>query len=342
MQPALRPMNLGEILDGTFEIYRRRFFLFVGIGALPGMAILALHCADIAWLHSEQWLGQLDRNGMIGWNAVIAFGYSHVSEFLATLIMPAFVTAVSATLFGELSSIRNSFVFVGARWRTYLWIAVLKTALKLFCPELLAIGIMLGTSFVLDKLKMMENSAMVGGMVLITLAGMFCLVYWVGTWISMAIPASAIEGMSGFKAIRRSWVLTKDSRWRIFICWFGITICSIAIQAGVQYTIRWIAILVYRSVHHTGFNRSFYAGSIYFAYAVIHTVIGPLFPIAVTLFYYDQRVRKEGYDLERMMVAAGLERAVDGPPAALAENSGEDAFAAGKVTDFIRNFRGFR
>jgi hypothetical protein len=31
MQAALRPMNLGEILDKTFAIYRRKFWLFVGI-----------------------------------------------------------------------------------------------------------------------------------------------------------------------------------------------------------------------------------------------------------------------------------------------------------------------
>lgn len=28
--------------------------------------------------------------------------------------------------------------------------------------------------------------------------------------------------------------------------------------------------------------------------------------IAITLFYYDQRIRREGYDIERMMQSAGL------------------------------------
>jgi hypothetical protein len=32
----------------------------------------------------------------------------------------------------------------------------------------------------------------------------------------------------------------------------------------------------------------------------------PLFSIAITLFYYDQRIRREGYHVERMMDAAGL------------------------------------
>jgi hypothetical protein len=31
-----------------------------------------------------------------------------------------------------------------------------------------------------------------------------------------------------------------------------------------------------------------------------------LYSIALTLFYYDQRIRREGYDIERMMEAAGL------------------------------------
>lgn len=29
-------------------------------------------------------------------------------------------------------------------------------------------------------------------------------------------------------------------------------------------------------------------------------------PIVLTRFYYDQRIRLEGYDIERMMEAAGL------------------------------------
>jgi hypothetical protein len=37
-----------------------------------------------------------------------------------------------------------------------------------------------------------------------------------------------------------------------------------------------------------------------------NTFIGPIYSTGLTLFYYDQRVRKEGYDIEMMMQAAGL------------------------------------
>jgi hypothetical protein len=45
------------------------------------------------------------------------------------------------------------------------------------------------------------------------------------------------------------------------------------------------------------------------------TLFGPIYPIALTLFYYDQRMRREGYDIERLMDAAGLQA----PPPAPAE-----------------------
>ena len=51
MTPTLRPMNLGEILDRTFHIYRSRFLQFVIVGAIPALAMRSIHIADGAWIH---------------------------------------------------------------------------------------------------------------------------------------------------------------------------------------------------------------------------------------------------------------------------------------------------
>ncbi len=42
MTATLRPMSLGEILDRTFQIYRSRFLVFVGIAALPAVAMFLI------------------------------------------------------------------------------------------------------------------------------------------------------------------------------------------------------------------------------------------------------------------------------------------------------------
>ena len=41
MTTALRPLTLGELLDRTFLLYRQHFVVFVGIAALPHLALLA-------------------------------------------------------------------------------------------------------------------------------------------------------------------------------------------------------------------------------------------------------------------------------------------------------------
>jgi hypothetical protein len=52
----------------------------------------------------------------------------------------------------------------------------------------------------------------------------------------------------------------------------------------------------------------------------------PIFRIALSVFYYDQRIRHGGFDIEMMMSAAGMKASADGAPdvspAALVE-SGE-------------------
>jgi hypothetical protein len=39
---------------------------------------------------------------------------------------------------------------------------------------------------------------------------------------------------------------------------------------------------------------------------VVNTLIGPIYATGLTLFYYDQRIRNEGFDIEWMMRSAGL------------------------------------
>jgi hypothetical protein len=306
MAAGLRPMNLGEILDRTFEIYRKHFLLFVEIAALPAVVMVGLHAADIAWVHTDRLIQPADRIDTVAWYWFVAFGYSHIAGFLAQLILPAFVCAGSDSLFGERVSLGASLRYAVARWRSYLWIAFLKLATQMLVPEALALGLVALAAFFLDKLKMLDNFLPMGAIVLLILAGAFFLMFWVGAWMSLSIPAAALEGLSGFKAVRRSWVLSKKTRLRIIATWAAILICSLTLQSGVQTVIRWTAILFYRNAHYVGFNRSIYTGVVYLFYGAIHAVVGPLYPLAITLFYYDQRVRKEGYDVEKMMEAAGL------------------------------------
>jgi hypothetical protein len=84
-------------------------------------------------------------------------------------------------------------------------------------------------------------------------------------------------------------------------------VLALAVGIGVQSAWRWLAVLIWRawpSGHH--FLTSIYLPSGHVIATLLGVVIRPLYPIAVTLFYYDQRIRKEGFDIEYMMETAGL------------------------------------
>ena len=44
----------------------------------------------------------------------------------------------------------------------------------------------------------------------------------------------------------------------------------------------------------------------YGAYFAVKALTKPIYGIALTVFYFDQRIRKEGFDIEWMMQQAGM------------------------------------
>jgi hypothetical protein len=308
MQAALRPMNLGEILDRTFAIYREKFLLFVGIAALPAAVMLGIHLADVAWWHVNSLVHPFRQPGILLWGFAVSLGYYHVSGFLQLLFLPAFVRLASCEVFGESATIIGSLRFALARWRSYLWLAFLKYAAVLIVPEALAFGVLFGIGTLEDKLGLLNDAP--GAFAIVTLllpipAGIF-LFLWAGACLSLVFPAAAIEQLRGFRALGRSWRLSRNSRWRIFIAWLLIATCSGIMSVVVAYILRLVVYLCYYEWHLLWFNRILYQQLTYVFFAAISILIGPLYPIAVTLFYYDQRSRKEGFDVEIMMEAAGL------------------------------------
>jgi hypothetical protein len=317
MPAALRPMNLGEILDRTFEIYRKRFLLFAGIAALPATIMLALHLADISWLHTDRWLSSARDNPgarlTTGW--ILAYGYYHISGFVALLFQPAFVRASSREIFADSNSILASLRFTAARWRTYLWLAFLKMCAQLVIPEALAFGALVGIGYLSTQLKILESPNSVAVLVFSFIAAIFAAFLWISIALAFAMPAAALEELSAFKSLRRSWRLTRSSRGRILVAWIMAVTCALVLEGVAALLAFWIASLAYAGHHAGGYNRQVYLMAIYLLYAAIGALVGPLYPIAVTLLYYDQRSRKEGYDVEKLMEAAGLTAPLEPPSA---------------------------
>jgi hypothetical protein len=51
MTAPLRPMNLGEILDRSMQVYGRQFWSFITVAAVPALVVQAIALADAYWFH---------------------------------------------------------------------------------------------------------------------------------------------------------------------------------------------------------------------------------------------------------------------------------------------------
>ena len=124
-------------------------------------------------------------------------------------------------------------------------------------------------------------------------------VYWAGKY-GLAVPAVVLEDIKAKKAFPRSAELTKDSIGRIIAIYFLTFILTLVVSAGMGAAIGALVPALAKSagtITAQAFNLV--------VSAIITTLVTPVMAIALTLAYYDQRVRKEAFDIENLMSLLG-------------------------------------
>jgi hypothetical protein len=308
METNLRPLTLGEILDRTAQLYRSNFALFAGIFSCYAGVLLVLNLLQIGvvfWLsglHIAAWLW--------GLTAIAAL----VKFLLIFLFAGAAVAAISRAVawvhLGEPATIRGAYASVLPRLGRYIWLMTI-TFLMAWLPVALAYaGYIVVIVFYLPKGFMSQpGTANQSSMMLFTVASLAFVLLLLPTFAygvvmmlryALAVPASVLENLKAFKAIRRSIDLSKGARGRILVLGLLVFIIEVGLTGMSQ-----LFFLVTAVRHHGQVGPVAQALSQVVAFFT-NTVLGPIYATGLTLFYYDQRVRKEGYDIEWMMRAAGM------------------------------------
>ncbi len=123
---------------------------------------------------------------------------------------------------------------------------------------------------------------------------------WLLTRLSMMFPAVFTEEASLGTAVERSWRLTYRAFWRTF---------AILLLAGVlAYTLEsaLAAVFVVGAGIFPGLPVQLRAVLMIAVASLMVQLVEPLFTIAVTLLYFDLRVRREAFDLEVMAYQLSL------------------------------------
>lgn len=284
----LRPLSLGEVLDRTFSLYRSRFWLFCGISCFSGI-VQALSAAV-----------QLAIQGRIVRNVGASTGLQPTAVLFSVCGQLLFALAYSitsaATVFamgevylGRATSIKASFAATIRRWYAYIGIAFWQAGSMVWLPLLLiAPGFALLT---VSSLRWLGVVLLVAGIFGGTIGG-----YILYLRNSFGVPAYVMERLKVRAAMRRSKVLTSGTKWRVFVVHL-IAACLYMVAGVVQAPLAFIALMIVAKGGHA-FVLQIITLLIGF---VAHTVVVPVAMIGLTLLYFDQRVRKEAFDIHMLL-----------------------------------------
>ena len=310
----LRPLSTGEVLDRTFQLYRSHFLLFVGLALLPAAVstVVASLRLVLVWPHLHEAAAALARVQMISGALSIVGGL--ISIVVYGITQAATTWAVSAVYLGEAASIPAAYKVAFKHWFRYTLVVLRQVWSAMWLPMVLFIA-----AFSIAGIFARHRGAGLTSLMiaLFVLAGL-SLIYavWAYLRVSLAVPAAVVESLKVGAAMRRSKQLLASRKVRVFL--LGLLMIALYIVVGMIESPLLILAVRSRGAQAIA-TRAIQLGVNF----VAGTLIAPVGAIGVCLFYFDERVRREGFDIEWMMgklapaeaVAAELPEAAPEPPA---------------------------
>jgi hypothetical protein len=289
----LRPLSTGEVLDRTFQIYRSRFALFAGLALLPAAVGVITNAARLMYAsHQEMHVhaGTAYLRVQI-LTAVLMLVSSLVSLVLYGITQAATTWAVSAVYLGEAASIKEAYGVAFNHWFRYTMIVLRQVWAFLWLPFLL-----LAAAFAVPGIFGRHGGSFRWLTATLFVLAFLSMIYgvWAYLRISLAVPAAVVESVNIRASVRRSAQLLASRKVRIFL----LLLLLFALYLVVGAIESPLLILAVRSRGAQAFVTQAINLSISF---VAGTLIAPVGAIAVCLFYFDERVRREGFDIEWMM-----------------------------------------
>lgn len=284
MITVLRPLSLSELLDRTFHFYRNYFLLFLGINGMPQLIVLAMLLSGALLLRTHRETSVILT--LLGYLLFyVAFFFSQAPT----------IVAVSNVQTQKPASIGSSYAAARRASLRVLWIIFLIGVI--FTAIFLLAGAAFGVIQAGMAATLGDTAAVVVGVICLAI-GLGIAILLLVDW-SLVIPITVLEGGWFLKSIRRSKVLMRGSRWRAFVVYLlmGVlgTVVTLIFEFLLIFSVSLLRIRDYRTIQMV--LQVVMAVALFMSISVV----GALLTIALSLFYFDQRVRKEGYDLQLML-----------------------------------------
>jgi hypothetical protein len=260
----LRPLEIGDLLDETFRMYRRHFLLFAGISV-----ILAVPSAALFGLALGSFMSAIQQTGAV---TDLSFLTPLLATFAVGLVVNLLILpfTMGAVMYAACESALGRPVTAGS---------VFMGVVRRYFP-LLGYWLLFLFSLYLSLALCVAPVAL-----------------WLWVFVSLIVvtPAMFVENIGLGAAFGRSWRLVEGRWWRTFLVLFLMFIVWYVVGLGLGGFIQLAQFLLGLVVS------PFIAAAISLGTGeLVSALVNPIMQIALVLIYFDLRVRKEGLDLFQM------------------------------------------
>lgn len=306
MTEPLRPMSTGQLLDHTFALYRKNFLLFVGIATVGPAANVIFQLVTLGANVGSPFNTRMTPGTTFGIGTGIAAVLSVLIGYLVMLAGMAIshaatVKAVAAVHLGRETSIGGAYKALRGRiWSVFgtlgliLFWMVLWMILAVFAAGIVLVPLSMGIAAMGKGGAPSPATTVVAGLIgLVTIALVFAVFIAIYVRYALAIQACVVEDLGPRASLKRSILLSKGSRWRVVAIYLVFVLLSLILGFGLGAVAGGVGGLLH--------NKIAAAVLIYLAGFIAGSITGPLATIGLSLLYYDERVRKEAFDLQLML-----------------------------------------
>ncbi|PZR54380.1 hypothetical protein DNL40_05700 [Xylanimonas oleitrophica] len=310
----LRPLTLGEIYDGAFGAIRHNPAVMLGVATLVilvatvvGVLVGQLFVPAFAgWFDAtldpagDPDAVDLAMTGLFGdemTQLMATTGGIALTSLLATPVVNGILTvSVSRSVIGDKASVSQ----VWDRVRSRVWLLVLFSLLQALLLPLVLLAVVLAV-VALTWAAAQASAGLAVAVAVLGALGLAVVALWLSVRLGLVPPALALEGQGLWATVRRAWVLTRGSFWRLF----GIYLLSYVIVSIVASIVTSPLSFVLGALMTQAGPTALVAVTT--LATVIQTLVMLIFLAGVVaLLYIDVRMRREGLDVQ--LAAAAAER----------------------------------
>lgn len=297
----LRPLSLGELLDGAFRAIRTNPRVMFGLSAVvvtvTALAQLALTWSFYADLEALVVTSETaadtaamdaafaDLLGQLG----VAFGAQTIAAVVTTVLSGLLIISVSQSVLGRKAS-------VGEVWATARGQIARLLVLSLLVLLIVVSPLVPWAGFTIAAAAQ-EQWALAGAVGLLGGLGAVVAVGFLLTRTVLATPALMLERAGIGTALRRAWALTRGTFWRVLGIYLLTALLVSVVAGAIGGTASIFLQVVAADPAGAVFTPTYLIGTT-LAQIVATALTTPFTAAVVALLYIDVRMRTEGLDLE--------------------------------------------